>query len=224
MDKSDTKSVYERARLGQRLSLGEQPAILVVDFSLGFTDASAALGSQLDSEVLSTRRLLDAARVKGLPIVFTTVAYEPNGKDLGLWAQKAPAMRELTIGSRWADIDPRLDAQPEDTILTKKGASAFFGTNLSAILTCQHVDTVILCGATTSGCVRASAVDALQFGFPALVPRECVGDRADGPHEASLFDMNAKYADVVSLEEALSYIASVSPRIASTAADELGDG
>ena len=216
MDKSDTQSVYRRARLGQRLRLGERPAVLVVDFSLGFTDASAALGSQLDSEVLATRRLLDAGRGKGLPIVFTTVAYEPNGKDLGLWAQKAPAMLDLTIGSRWVDLDPRLDAQPEDTILTKKGASAFFGTNLTSILTSQHVDTVILCGATTSGCVRASAVDALQYGFPTLVPRECVGDRADGPHDASLFDMNAKYADVVSLDETLSYIATLSPRIAAT--------
>lgn len=221
MDKSDTQSVYERARLGQRLTLGERPAVLVVDFSLGFTDESAALGSQLDSEVLFTRRLLDAARAKGLPIVFTTVAYEPNGKDLGLWAQKAPAMLDLTIGSRWVDLDPRLDARPEDTLLTKKGASAFFGTNLTAILTCQHVDTLILCGATTSGCVRASAVDALQFGFPTLVPRECVGDRAHGPHEAGLFDMNAKYADVVSLAETLSYIASAPAQIPAAAAIEL---
>ena len=152
--------------------------------------------------------------------MFTTVAYEPNGKDLGLWAQKAPAMLDLTIGSRWVEFDSRLDARPEDTILTEKGASAFFGTNLTAVLTCQHVDTLILCGATTSGCVRASAVDALQFGFPTLVPRECVGDRAQGPHEAGLFDMNAKYADVVSLDETLSYIASLPSRIATTTATE----
>jgi nicotinamidase-related amidase len=217
LDKTDTTSIYARARLGQRLKVGTRPGILVVDFSLGFTDASSPLGSQLDSEVLATRRLLDAAREKGLPIVFTSVAYEANGKDLGLWAQKAPAMLDLTIGSHWVELDPRLDAQPEDSILIKKGASAFFGTNLATILTCQHVDTLILCGATTSGCVRASAVDALQFGFPTLVPEECVGDRARGPHTASLFDMNAKYADVLPLEDVLSYVASVPDRTVTSA-------
>ena len=115
-------------------------------------------------------------------------------------------MIELVLGSRWAEVDPRLDPRPEDSILTKKGASAFFATNLVTVLVSQAVDTVILCGATTSGCVRATAIDCLQYGFPTLVPEECVGDRAAGPHAANLFDMNAKYVDVVSLIDALSYV------------------
>ena len=120
-----------------------------------------------------------------------------------------PALGELQIGSRWVEIDPRLEPREEETIVLKKGASAFFGTNLAAILIAQRIDTVILCGATTSGCIRATAVDLLQYGYPTLVPRECVADRAQAPHEANLFDIQAKYADVVSLEETLAYLESL---------------
>ena len=107
------------------------------------------------------------------------------------------------------EIDARLDPQPGEPVVLKKGASAFFGTNLASILIAQGVDSVILCGATTSGCIRATAVDLLQYGFPTIVPRECVGDRAQAPHEANLFDIQAKYADVVELEEALAFVESV---------------
>jgi nicotinamidase-related amidase len=120
-----------------------------------------------------------------------------------------PALGELQIGSRWVEIDPRLEPREEETIVLKKGASAFFGTNLATILIAQRIDTVILCGATTSGCIRATAVDLLQYGYPTLVPRECVADRAQAPHEANLFDIQAKYADVVSLEETLAYLESL---------------
>ena len=112
---------------------------------------------------------------------------------------------------------PGLDPRPDEVIIMKKGASGFFGTNLASILVSQGVDTVILCGATTSGCVRATAVDLLQNGWPAMVPRDCVGDRAQAPHEANLFDIQAKYGDVVSLEDALEYVASVPSRIGAPA-------
>jgi nicotinamidase-related amidase len=115
------------------------------------------------------------------------------------------------------EIDARLERREDETVVVKKGASAFFGTNLSAILVSQGVDTVVLCGATTSGCVRATAVDLLQNGFPTLVPRECVGDRARAPHDANLFDIQAKYADVVTLEDAIGYVTSVSRRAAQPA-------
>ena len=138
--------------------------------------------------------------------VFTTIGFEPSLKDCGLWLEKAPALGELQIGGRWVEIDPRLERQEDETVVLKKGASGFFGTNLAAILVSQGVDSVILCGATTSGCVRATAVDLLQNGWPTLVPRECVGDRAQAPHEANLFDIQAKYADVVTLEDALAYV------------------
>jgi nicotinamidase-related amidase len=120
-----------------------------------------------------------------------------------------PALGELELGGRWVELDPRLGAREDETVIVKKGASGFFGTNLASVLVSQHVDSVILCGATTSGCIRATAIDLLQYGFPTLVPRECVGDRARAPHEANLFDIQAKYADVVGLEEAMAFVESV---------------
>ena len=209
MSDEQARDVYERARLGQSVRLGQRPAVLVVDLSCGFTDPDCALGSDLSAQVEATKRLLVAARGKGLPVVFTTIGFEPSLKDGGLWLQKAPALAELQLGGRWVEIDPRLERREDETVIVKKGASAFFGTNLASVLISQGVDSVILCGATTSGCIRASAVDLLQYGFPTLVPRECVGDRAQAPHEANLFDIQAKYADVVSVDEALAYVESV---------------
>jgi maleamate amidohydrolase len=211
------RQVYERAGLGQAVTLGSSPAVLVVDFSCGFTDPGCTLGADLTAEVEATKRLLDAAREKGVPIVFTTIGFEPSGKDGGLWLQKAPALADLELGGRWVEIDPRLDRREDETIVLKKGASGFFGTNLASILVSQGVDTVILCGATTSGCVRATAVDLLQYGWPTIVPRECVGDRAQAPHDANLFDIQAKYADVVPLAEALAYVESVTGRVGAAA-------
>jgi maleamate amidohydrolase len=214
MSDEQARQAYERARLGGSLTLGERPAVLVVDFNCGFTEPECPVGADLTAEVEATRTLLDAARAKGLAVVFTTIGYEPHLKDAALWPEKGPALAELELGSHWVDVDPRLGRRDDEVVLVKKGASAFFGTNLASILIYQKVDTVILCGATTSGCVRASAIDLLQYGWPTLVPRECVGDRAQAPHEANLFDMQAKYADVVSLEEALGYLASVPSRAA----------
>jgi maleamate amidohydrolase len=191
--------------------------VLVVDFSCGFTDPDCPLGADMTAEVEATRRLLDAARAKGLPVIFTTIGYEPSLKDGGLWLQKVPTLGELQVGGRWVEIDPRLEPREDETIVLKKGASGFFGTNLASILVSQGVDSVILCGATTSGCVRATAIDLLQYGWPTLVPRECVGDRAKAPHDANLFDIQAKYADVVPLEEALAYVESVPERVAAPA-------
>lgn len=203
---STTQEIYERARLGQAFSLGQQPAILVVDFSRGFTDPECALGASMTAEVNATKRVLDAARERDVPVIFTTIGFEPSLKDGALWTQKIPALGDLQIGGKWVEIDPRLERHEEDTVILKKGASAFFGTNLSAILATQKIDTVVLCGATTSGCIRATAIDLLQYGYPTLVPRECIGDRAPEPHEANLVDIQAKYADVVSVEDALSYL------------------
>jgi maleamate amidohydrolase len=202
----ETREVYERARLGQSVTLGERPAVLVVDFSRGFTDPGCTMGSDLTEEVEATRRLLATAREREVPVIFTTIGFEPNLKDGSLWLEKAPGLRELIVGGRWVEIDPRLERRSEETVILKKGASAFFGTNLPSVLVSQGVDTVIMCGATTSGCIRATAVDLLQYGYPTLVPRQCVGDRAQGPHEANLVDIQAKYADVVSVEDALSYL------------------
>jgi maleamate amidohydrolase len=209
----DTGRIYERARLGQSITPGSRPAVLVVDFSRGFTDPESTMGSDLTGEVEATKRLLDVARAKGTPVVFTTIGFESNLKDGSLWLQKAPGLAELQVGGKWVEIDPRLERGEDEVVILKKGASAFFGTNLPSVLVSQGVDTIVLCGATTSGCIRATAVDLLQYGYPTLVPRECVGDRARAPHEANLIDIQAKYADVVPIEGAISYLEGVGDRV-----------
>jgi maleamate amidohydrolase len=217
MSDAEAREVYAKAGLGESVTMGQRPAVLVVDFSCGFTDPESTLGADLTGQVEATKRLLDVARAKGLPVVFTTIGYEASLKDGGLWLQKAPSLGELQVGGRWVEIDPRLEPREDETIVLKKGASGFFGTNLASILISQGVDSVILCGATTSGCIRATAIDLLQYGYPTLVPRECVGDRAQAPHDANLFDINAKYADVVSVEDALAYLETVPGKVGATA-------
>jgi maleamate amidohydrolase len=212
----ETREVYERARLGQSVTLGERPAVLVVDFSRGFTDPGCTMGSDLTEEVEATRRLLATAREREVPVIFTTIGFEPNLKDGSLWLEKAPGLGDLIVGGKWVEIDPRLERREEETVILKKGASAFFGTNLPSVLVSQGVDTIVLCGATTSGCIRATAIDLLQNGYPTLVPRECVGDRAQGPHDANLVDIQAKYADVVPIDDVLSYLESVKEQAASS--------
>lgn len=202
----ETRRVYERASFGGSVPLGTRPAVIVVDFSCAFTDPASPLGADMTSAVQACRRVLDAAREKGLLIMYTTVAYTAGLKDAGLTIAKSPACGELQYGSRWAEIDSRLGVRPEELVIVKKAPSALFGTNVAAIMTSQGIDTVILCGAVTSGCIRATAIDLFQHGFPTLVPRDCVADRARGPHEANLFDMNEKYVDVVSSERTIEYL------------------
>jgi len=188
------------------VALGSHPVVLVVDFSCGFTDPECSLGSELSAEVKATRRLLDRARERGLAVIFTTVGYDESLSDAGIWPRKMPGLAELKLGSRWVELDPRLGRREDEPVVLKKGASAFFGTNLTALLAARGADSVILCGATTSGCVRATAVDLLQNGYPTVVPRECVGDREQAPHEANLYDIQVKYGEVVALEEVLAAI------------------
>jgi maleamate amidohydrolase len=199
--------VYARAGFGHSIVRGERPALLVVDFSRGFTDPEFPTGADLTAEVGATARLAEAMRAKGGPVIFTVIAFHASLRDAGAWPAKFPGATTLVEGTPAVELDPRLSPGPNDVLVVKKGASAFFGTNVAGILAAQRVDTVVVCGATTSGCVRASVVDSMQYGFQTLVVRDCVGDRAQGPHEANLFDMQAKYADVISLDEALHYVA-----------------
>ena len=200
------KKLYIERGFSQRVGFGESPAVVVVDFIVGFTDMESPLAGDLDAPLLETVRILEAARGTGIPIIFTTVAYDPSLKDAGLFIRKVPSLKWLVEGSRWVELDPRLGRREGETLLRKKYASSFFGTDLATQLTSQNVDTLIITGCTTSGCIRATAVDALQNGFRAIVPREAVGDRAEGPHEANLFDIDAKYGDVVSVGEVLAYL------------------
>ncbi|HEY6762117.1 MAG TPA: isochorismatase family protein [Baekduia sp.] len=206
-----TDQTYERAGFGAAVRRGPRPAVVVVDLSRGFTEPRFPTGADLSDVVAATARVIAAARAAAAPVVFTTIAYDPAEADGSAyaWLDKAPGLRVLRAGSELVDIDPRLAREDHDPLIVKKGASAFFGTHLAATLTSLGVDTLIVCGATTSGCVRASVVDAVQSGFPVLVPRECVGDRAAGPHEANLFDIQAKYGDVVGYAEVLAYLDSL---------------
>jgi maleamate amidohydrolase len=196
---------------GGRGGFGHHPALLVVDMTLGFTDPESPLGSDLDGPIEAIRKLLEAARRAEIPIIFTTVAYRESDKlTAGTFIDKVPALLTLEAGSRWAEIDPRIAPRETEPVLNKLFASGFFGTGLSSALTAAGIDTLIVTGATTSGCVRATVVDALQYGFRPVVPREAVGDRNPDAHEANLYDVDAKYADVVSVEETREYLEEVS--------------
>lgn len=204
---AETHRTYGRAGFGGRGPRGDRPAVLVVDLSRGFTEAVLPTGADLTSVVAATDDLLAVAHAVGAPVIFTTIAYDQaDVSGACTWLRKVPGLAVLRAGTDFVQIDKRLRRCPEDLLVTKKGASAFFGTSLDATLRNLSADSVVICGATTSGCVRASVVDAIQHGFPVLVPRECVGDRAAGPHEANLFDMDAKYADVVTLDEAIAHV------------------
>ncbi len=207
-----TDHIYERAGFGATVRRGSRPAVIVVDLTRGFTEDSFPSGADLTDTVIATTCLVEAGHQAGVPVIFTAIAYteaEAAGHSVP-WLGKAPGLRRLVEGSDAVAIDPRLPMAPDDLLVVKKGASAFFGTGLAATLTGLGCDTVLVCGATTSGCVRATAVDAVQSGFPVLVPRSCVGDRATGPAEAALFDIQAKYGDVISLAEAVDYLVSLS--------------
>ncbi|MGW4801974.1 isochorismatase family protein [Nonomuraea sp. NPDC004297] len=206
-------AVYSAAGFGAAVPRGRRPAIVVVDLSRGFTEDRFPTGADLSGVVAATARLVEAGRAARLTTVFTTIAYSPAeaAGDAVAWLRKAPGMRALAEGGEAASLDPRLPVRAADHVVVKKGASAFFGTGLAATLTAAGCDSVLVCGATTSGCVRATAVDAVQSGFDTLVVRECVGDRAAGPHDAALFDLHAKYADVVGLDEALAHVTGLAP-------------
>lgn len=187
-----------------RSGFGEHPAILVVDMTLGFTDSSSPLACDLDETVAAIGNLLDVARRKHVPIAFTTVSYSKRDQSTAAsFFKKIPALKGLESDSRWTEVDPRIEPAPDEPVINKLFASAFFGTSLISTLVSRGTDTVIVTGASTSGCVRATVVDALQHGFDVIVPKEAVGDRNHSAHEANLSDMDAKYADVLSLEEVI---------------------
>lgn len=198
--------MYKQRGFANRIGFGEKPALLIVDFINAFTDISCPLGSNLDAEVTATRQILDLFRRKNLPVHFTTTAYEEGFASAGVFIKKVPSLSHLRQGSVLVEIDKRLKPISGETVWEKKYASAFFGTALAAALTANRVDTLMIAGCTTSGCVRASAVDGCQYGFRTIVVRECVGDRSLSAHEANLFDLDAKYADVVLLSEVIEYL------------------
>jgi nicotinamidase-related amidase len=209
--REEAAKLYARRGFQTRIGFGRNPAVIVIDLALGWTDPKYPLGANLDSVIQNTKEVLDVARTKGIPRVFTTMAYDPNLKDAELLLKKIHALKSQVGGTEATMIDPRLKFQDGEIYLVKKWLSAFFGTNLNGYLTSQGVDTLIITGCSTSACVRATATDAIGSGFRPMVVRECVGDRASGPHEWNLFDIDAKMGDVVGKKEVLEYLRALVP-------------
>jgi maleamate amidohydrolase len=190
-----------------RAGLGSRPALVVVDVNVGFTDPESPLVCDLDDVVEAIRRLLGAFRDSDLPVAYTTVSYDEAAKRAaGAFIDKVPALLTLEAGSRWVEIDPRIAPLDTEPVFNKLWASAFFATPLASFLAADRADSLVVTGASTSGCIRATVVDALQHGYRPTVPREAVGDRNPAAHEANLYDIEAKYGDVVALDEVLAAV------------------
>jgi maleamate amidohydrolase len=204
---SEEHEFFRQRGFGLRIGFGKRPALLVIDMINAFTDPSMMLGADLDGPIEATRQMLQVAHDKGVPVLFSTVSYsEPGQKDAGIWALKQKGAVTLVTGSHGVQIDERLQFAPGDSLLVKKYASCFFGTDLVSRLLARNIDTLVIAGCTTSGCVRATAVDACQTGFRPMIVREAVGDRSEAAHVQSLFDLDAKYGDVVTLDDTLNYL------------------
>ncbi|WP_254521940.1 isochorismatase family protein [Natrinema caseinilyticum] len=198
-----TEDRYAEREFGETVGMGERPALIVIDLINAFTDPDSNLGADVSDVLEQTDRLLEAFRESDLPRYFTTVAFEESYGDAGRFVEKVPALKELRLGTERVEVDDRIAPLEGERVVLKKYASAFFGTDLQSELTTNRVDTLVIAGVTTSGCVRATAVDSLQHGYRTIVPADAVGDRAQGPHRANLLDIDAKYGDVVTTETVL---------------------
>jgi nicotinamidase-related amidase len=202
---------YSRGGFGKSLAFGARPALLVIDFVQAYLQKSSPLYAGVEQARSDCERLLQSCRAAGIPIVHTNVVYQPGGRDGGVFFRKVPALSCFEAGRHpeLAAFADGLAPLPGETVISKQYASAFFATSLASTLTALGVDTVLIAGLSTSGCVRASAVDCCQHGFIPVVVREAVGDRAAGPHEANLFDLQAKYAEVASLAQVEAWLGSL---------------
>ncbi len=197
-----TQRTLERSAQG----LGERPALIVIDVVNGFTDPNCPLGASVDAVVEANRQLMTVFHERQLPVVLTTVVYH-NDEQASVFRARLPALNLLSPDSHWVAIDPRLPTTADDIVLEKTHASGFHGTDLHTQLHTLGVDSIVVTGLTTSGCVRATAVDGLQFNYRVVVPEEACGDRNSDAHQANLYDLNAKYADVMTLENTLALLA-----------------
>lgn len=204
IDFTRAQALYQTRGIGGgEAVLGARPGLLVIDFTYGFTDPSEPLGSDYDSEVAVTADLIERMRTAGLPVFFSRNAFQ-GGRGAGAWRRKFPAVGLLVDGERATEIDARVAPTEQDYVYTKEYPSFFFATPLASDLTHERVDSLIVTGCTTSGCVRATVVDAVQHGYPTTVVQDAVADRDEAPHRANLFDMGAKYAEVVKSVDVMS--------------------
>lgn len=208
---ADDLDIYEQQGFGNRMGFGRSPALLIIDFINAFNDPGMFGGGNIQQAIEHTAELLAKARHLDLPVAYTSHVYAEDGSEDGVFNLKAPAMRALVPGTPATRIVDELEPRPGERVIEKHYPSAFFGTDLAGWLAMRRVDTAIVTGCTTSGCVRATVVDAMGHGFRPIVPRECSGDRAQAPHEANLFDMDQKYADVMSLAEVMAELDKLTP-------------
>ncbi len=199
----DLGNDYAAAGFGGRLAFGVKAALLIVDVVMAYLDPSSPLYAGVEDALASNERLVAAARDAGVPVMFTNVVYAPGGIDGGMFFRKVPALKAFVRGSRDGDFPPTLQPRATELVLSKQYPSAFFGTSLASTLRAAGFDTLLITGFSTSGCVRATALDALCHGFAPFVVRDACGDRDPRPHEQNLFDMAAKMAEVVSEAEAI---------------------
>jgi maleamate amidohydrolase len=189
--------IYGKQQFGQKTGLGGNPALLIVDFVNGFTDPEILGGGNIASAVSATVPVLAHFRSQGRPVIFTRIVYADDGADAGVWCQKVPRLRDLTEKAHSSQVVDALAPLSGELVIRKTQASAFFGTHLAAHLIGKGIDSLVIAGCTTSGCIRASAIDAMSHNYRTVVLTDCVGDRALGPHEANLFDIGQKYADLM---------------------------
>jgi maleamate amidohydrolase len=208
----DVKANYAGAFDGH-LAFGKRPALLIVDVVMAYLEPASSLYAGVESALASNERLVAGARERNIPVIFTHVEYEPGGANGGLFYRKIPALRAFDAGSPLGAFPPTLQPAEGDIVISKQYASAFFGTGLDRILQDKAIDTLLITGFSTSGCVRATALDALQYGFAPFVVRDACGDRHPAPHEANLFDLQAKYAEVVGEAEAIALMQGVAQPI-----------
>jgi maleamate amidohydrolase len=200
---TDLDGDYASAGFGGSLQFGAKPALLIVDVVMAYLDPEAALYAGVESALASNERLVAAARKAGVPVIFTNVVYQPGGINGGMFFKKVPALKAFEVGSKLGDFPATLQPLASELVVSKQYPSAFFGTSLASTLHAAGIDTLMITGFSTSGCVRASALDALCYGFAPFVIREACGDRDPRPHEQNLFDMQAKMAQVIGEDEAI---------------------
>ncbi len=205
---AETEEFYAARGFGTRVGFGSRPALLVIDMTLAFCDPSYKVGADLTPTIEAIAPLLEVSRASDIPVYYTTIAYRADGADGGVFVEKVPSLRELLLDDpATSEFDLRIAPADGDTVIAKKYPSAFFGTSLASMLVARGVDTLVLSGCSTSGCIRATAIDAVSNGYRVIVPAEAVADRVPGPHYANLFDIDAKYGDVLPLAEVLERLA-----------------
>ena len=205
MATQDLSANYEKA-YDNRLGFGQRPALILVDFVKAYFDEDCALYAGVEDALESALRVREHAWAAGIPVIYTNVVYYEEGRDGGVFFRKVPVLKNFLVGNPMGEWPSGLQPADDELVISKQYPSAFFGTSLASSLHSMDIDTLIITGVTTSGCIRATCVDTMSHGFIPIVVEDACGDRHESPHQANLFDMNAKYADVVDEAEAIDFL------------------